>query len=162
MISLPQHCWRTPQRSRGETQSQTETTTHLLLRARGRAPWARAEISGQPCWIPGVGAEMRTQPSTVRPGQAELILSQANQSKPWPSLFELVRTQVGLAGCQCLFCRLREPSRNAPLGLDTKQPLVYSASRDGPTLSTLPVLVLCFPKPSCYPYRWLANTPHIG
>lgn len=54
--------------------------------------------------------------STARPGQAELLPSQANQSKSWPSLFELVRTQVGLASCQCLLCGLQEPNRKGCSG----------------------------------------------
>lgn len=93
-----------------------KTKTHLLLRvhifparARGRAPgMSRSHTQGQPCAIPGLGARKRVLLSTARSGQAELLLSQANQLKFWPSLFELVRTQVGLTNCLCLLCRPRE------------------------------------------------------
>lgn len=71
--------------------------------------------AGEPCTIPEVGAGKSVLLSTTRSRQAELLLSQANQPKFWPSLFELVRTQVGLANCQCLLCRLREPNRKAAL-----------------------------------------------
>lgn len=87
---------------------------------------------------PGAGGGREGLASTARPGQAEPLLPQANQFKVWPSLFELVRAQVGIPAYQCLLYRRAEPNRNGAFRVCAKYPAACSASSVGPALCMSP------------------------